>query len=185
WLVLEWIPKPLPRKRWLADPEVITALRQVHQLDLAISHAGWFAPCWTQDMTSAFFRWASHVDRALLERLRARAQALFEPRVWISGDPNPTNWGLHSNGRLALFDWERFGRGTPALDLAITVPGLGAREDFARVTRAYGVSEMAESNALAKAWTLVEFVSQAEGQRIKTLDRLRPAVAEWLRSITN
>ena len=55
----------------------------------------------------------------------------------ISGDPNPTNWSVREDGTVVLFDWERVGYGTPALDLAITVPGLGTPDDYRRVVEGY------------------------------------------------
>jgi len=180
WLVLEWIPNPLPRERWLADAEVMTALRRVHQAGLEVPHSGWFVPAWTEDMSAAFLRWAPECDAEALARVRRRAQTLFEPRVWISGDPNPTNWGMRAKGTLALFDWERFGRGTPTLDLAITIPGLGTPDDFRRVADAYG-DESPARIAWAKAWSLVEFVAQDATR--ETLGRLRPLVAGWIRTL--
>jgi hypothetical protein len=180
WLVLEWIPKPLPRERWLADPNVIAALRELHELRLDLPMMTWFVPAWTEEMSQAFLRWAPECDAAILERVRERAQTLFEPRVWISGDPNPTNWGVRPNGSLALFDWERFGRGTAALDLAITIPGLGTREDFQRVAKEYGGESPAQV-AWAKAWSLVEFVAQDVAR--ESLTRLRPLVSDWIRTL--
>lgn len=183
WLVLEWISEPLPRERWIADSEVIATLRKLHQAYLPIPQSSWFAPSWTREMSATFLQWAPDVDHALLEDLQGRAQALFEPRAWMSGDPNPTNWGMRSNRALALFDWERFGRGTPALDLAITIPGLGAPDDFVRVARAYGEDARAADIACAKAWSVVEFVNHHGRMGSKTLERIRPHVAAWLRSL--
>src|SRR5262249_53070738 len=54
WLVLEWIPKMLPRQRWLADSEVIAALRHLHGTDLAIPPDGWFVPSWSQEESETF-----------------------------------------------------------------------------------------------------------------------------------
>ena len=65
------------------------------------------------------------------------SQHLFRPVCAISGDPNPVNWGLRDDGTLALFDWERFGRCSPALDLAITVPGLGDETAYRAVATSY------------------------------------------------
>jgi len=186
WLVLEFVPEPLSSGRWLADPEVLAVLRRVHVSVPATTPKAVFHPAWPEEMSEDFLRWLPEVDRPLLDRLRERCLPLLEPRCWISGDPNPGNWGIRRSGDLVLFDWERFGRGTPALDLAITVPGLGSPEDFELVARTYGgPASLAEDIACAKAWSLVEFASQASQSesRQRTLQWVRPAVSDWLRSV--
>ncbi|MDQ0220379.1 hypothetical protein ELQ35_19985 [Peribacillus cavernae] len=64
----------------------------------------------------------------ILSFLQEQAKVLFRPLCCISGDPNPTNWGVRNNGDLVLFDFERIGYGNPAIDLAITMPGFGSQD---------------------------------------------------------
>jgi hypothetical protein len=73
------------------------------------------------------------------------------------------------------FDWERFGLGGPALDLAITVPGLGDMTSYLVVAGAYlacgpsdenhvpfrgTVEELARAIAYAKVWSVAEYLSE-------------------------
>lgn len=110
-----------------------------------------------------------------LEAARAAHQHLFAPACALSGDPNPANWGLRDDGTLVLFDWERYCRGAPALDLAITVPGLVAEAAYRLVAARYLASgpapalethdSLARDIRAAKVWSVTEFLSHAaEGQ---------------------
>lgn len=169
WLILEDIPLPFPRERRLADREQIAMLRCLHQCALT----AWpdlpdqYRPQWTNTMTDAALAWLGSSSDALLRpiltELQAAAQPLFAPTYLISGDPNPNNWGLRADGSLVLFDWERFSRATPALDLAITVPGLGEPEGMQLVAARYlgthdaaAVAALVREITVAKAWTAVE-----------------------------
>jgi hypothetical protein len=183
WLVLEYIPLPLPPERWLADPELLAVLRRLHASEIPPSpeRPTAYRPEWTPRMTEAALALLpGPVARQLapvLETMRRAHPDLFAPRCPISGDPNPLNWGLRDDGMLALYDWERFCAGTPALDLAITVPGLGDAAAFQQVAAAYLQAGRAESPpaetasprgrdeglardiAVAKVWVVVEFLS--------------------------
>jgi len=140
-LVLEHIPLKLPRDRWLADPEILQALFRLHTYSGRQQTDSVFHPVWSDEMTtgaaSYFPEPIKEKLQHLLDQMRIKAVHLLEPLCWISGDPNPTNWGLRLNDQATLFDWERFGRGHPALDLAITIPGLGREADFHRVAAEY------------------------------------------------
>lgn len=169
WLALEDIPQSLPRERWLADPELVAMLRRLHQLELALP-PDWplFQPSWTDAMSEkALSCFAPLVAAELLPQLASlqAASANLGADCYISGDPNPLNWGLRDNGTLVLYDWERFGRGPAAFDLAITVPGLGSDEDYHLVASRYlseqgaAVQQLATAIAVAKVWVVVEFLS--------------------------
>lgn len=174
WLILEYIPKPFPRERWEADVDQLTTLYRLHHgwLHIDTSQPWWFEPYWDTEMTEAtlsFFpaEMASALH-PLLSDLQYRSQPLFEAKCWISGDPNPRNWGIREDDTVVLFDWERFGRGTPLLDLAITMPGFPEDGQFetlaarylrhARTTELAEIQKFARQLALAKVWNLVEFV---------------------------
>ncbi len=137
----------------------------------------------------------------ILQDLRLSHQMLFTPQCWISGDPNPTNWGVRSDGTLILYDWERFGKAAPAIDLAITVPGLGDRAVFQAVAAVYlerddYSSALASSEIclltrqiiVAKIWSIIEYLGHyhteaiARSRRIDTLIQQIPA---WLEEITS
>jgi aminoglycoside phosphotransferase (APT) family kinase protein len=193
WLIVENIPHPLPQERWWADPEILAVLRSLHRATFQAPHQypGVFRPGWGSDMTDSALslfpeRTAAEV-RPLLSSMQEGAAHLFAPLCSISGDPNPSNWGLREDGSLVLFDWERFGAGTPALDLAITVPGLGKEDDRRAVASAYlvgwpdapfALDRLIPDMALAKAWTVVELLSgYAEGwvREAPVIDRLLEA----------
>jgi hypothetical protein len=171
WLFLEDIPTPLPRERWLADPEMCAILRRLHTLppndSLRIEDG--YRPEWSDAMTErALALLPSDESPAIgdmLRRLQSARRHLFRDGGLISGDPNPTNWGIRANGALVLFDWERFSRGAPALDLAITAPGLGDADAFRQIARQYlddtgdAADWLARDIALAKVWSVVEFLA--------------------------
>lgn len=206
WLVLEDIPTPLPRVRWSADQEMLTVLHRLHQrlpLNLNLAFPS-FEPGWSDTMTNdALACFPSAQARRLapiLQDLRLSHQTLFAPQCWISGDPNPTNWGLRGDGTIVLYDWERFGKATPAVDLAITVPGLGDRAAFQAVATAYlerddrslslaaqEISFLTQEMIVAKVWSIIEYLSDhyhagtiARSTRIDTLIQQIPA---WLEKI--
>ncbi len=202
WLVLEDIPTPLPRARWSADSAVLAVLRRLHQrvpLDLYPTFPS-FEPRWSEAMTNdalaCFLSSQAHRLASILCELQDRHQALFLPRCWISGDPNPSNWGLRSDGTVVLYDWERFGKGTPALDLAISVPGLGDMVMFQTVAARYLEQShpsasrvtlkarlLADEMAIAKIWSVTEYLSDYRAGTIAPstrIDDLIQQIPAWV-----
>lgn len=149
-------------------------------------------------MTDAALAWfPAHTAAALrpiLQTIRRLAQPLFVPRFPLSGDPNPTNWGLRRDNSLVLYDWERFGWGTPALDVAITIPGLGDPGAFRKMAACYlatderaAVAQLTQHIGLAKVWSLVEFLSMFVGERNAppTIAYLQLAFPLWLHHLAS
>lgn len=178
WLVLEAVPAALPRGRWLADPDVMATLRRLHALGAGAIDVlpDPFRPAWEEGATRRALRWLPAMSDlvARLDGLRREAAPLFEPVAAISADPNPTNWRLRANGDLVLLDWERVGRGHPAIDLAISVPGLGSGTDFERVIAGYerpggrvtpGEPLTPRLLRLAKLWTAIELLADSPVRR--------------------
>ena len=201
WLVLEDVARSLPRERWLADAEVLAVLARLHESEglPALRSRDAYRPAWTASTTASALAAlpsaeADHLAPPLTA-LAGAAGGLFAPRCPVSGDPNPTNWGLRDDGTLVLFDWERFGRGTPALDLAPTLPGLGTAADYHRVARRYlaaarnrgrSAEVLARDVGLAKAWTAVEFLAGATEGRVPDgphLTWLREHFPPWVRAL--
>jgi thiamine kinase-like enzyme len=100
----------------------------------------------------------------------------------ISGDPNPTNWGIRDNGDLVLFDFERIGYGNPAIDLAITIPGFGDPDGLLEyeiaetyisywhnnpTTFPFSINELARQIHLGKFWSALDFLSN----NLNTMDK--------------
>jgi aminoglycoside phosphotransferase (APT) family kinase protein len=184
WLVIEHVPAPLPDQRWLADPHVLETLRKLHEFKFDHAPEFAFQPTWTQAMNTHALQFLPKHLEEKLEEFRALAQPLLEPRNLISGDPNPMNWGVLENGEPVLFDWDRFGLGTPALDLAITVPRLGSREEYAKVAATYRGKpddKLAREIALAKVWVIVDILGM-----VQVFELMRPYLSEialWLEQL--
>ncbi len=186
WLLMEYLPEPLPRERWGADERVVGVLRALHSVpvDLVAGVGGRYRPGWDAALTSAAVT-ALDGDAALtdrLSRLAARSAHLFEPVAVVSGDPNPLNWRVDSSGAPVLLDWERLTLAHPAVDLGILLPGLADGEGAAAVAAVYGDPDLsAEDLLLAKAWSVVELAATAEpGTDARELiESIRDAVLSW------
>lgn len=74
---------------------------------------------------------------AVFEAARHQSSAILAPCHLVSGDPNGSNWGLRPWGQLVLFDWERVGLGSAALDLGAVAYGEPCDEEFAAIARIY------------------------------------------------
>jgi aminoglycoside phosphotransferase (APT) family kinase protein len=206
WIALEDVAQPLPRERWDADQEVLAMLKRLHATPpswLPAGLDGFFCPQWTQAMDEATLRYFAVQATGLAEllrRIRGDYQYLFSMGCLISGDPNPTNWGLREDGSVVLYDWERFGRGAPALDLAITIPGLGDEGAFKRVAAAYlragggsdagaiperienfpsTVGALAKEIAAAKVWSVVEFAGMVVDDAVSVTPRIHTLLSEF------
>lgn len=77
------------------------------------------------------------VTQDSLLRIQQLSGTLFDHRTLISGDANEGNWGRRDNGELVLFDWERFGYGSPAIDLAPLVSRMGTLSDYEFIVDQY------------------------------------------------
>jgi hypothetical protein len=136
----------------------------------------------------------------LVRELQHEAKRLSEPWCYISGDPSAPNWGLRADGSLVLFDWEICRPGIPAMDLGITVAGLGNHDKYAAAAVAYldvwaswgeplpwTHAELARDIALAKAETVIHLLCAhaTDSARIpeQTIAWLVGAVPNWLRSL--
>jgi hypothetical protein len=174
-------------------------LRRLHSLHLdrsAVPH-GTFTPAWPPEMTAAVLSLFPDIDRdrlaARLAHLKRDTLPLLDPVCPISGDPNPLNWGCRDDGSLVLFDWERFTFGTPAIDLAITIPGLGDEATYLRVASVYlgdaatsdAVSDLARAIRQGKVWSVVEFLAGVADGSVEPafpVNTLIKQVSDWARS---
>ena len=204
WLLLEYMPLSLPRWQWVANVDQLAILGRLHNHHLDFDHTqmDFFKPGWTNDLTEralSLFPAATQRDISpLLTDLQRRSDHLFETKCWISGDPNPLNWGLGLDYSLVLFDWERFGRGSPALDLAITVPGLGDASVFEKVARVYlaqmgkalrneSIASLARDIGLAKTWVAVEFLAQYKTDKVsqtQAIEHLTDVFPTWIKAFS-
>ncbi|EKY3918121.1 phosphotransferase [Enterobacter hormaechei] len=93
------------------------------------------------------------------------SDVMFGYQNLISGDSNAGNWGRRKNGELVLFDWERFGKGSPAIDLAPLIKGMGTKQTFIDIAERYcrlsfhpDFNALAREIAIAKAWIVTEVI---------------------------
>jgi aminoglycoside phosphotransferase (APT) family kinase protein len=132
-------------------------------------------------MTEQAATWFEHSAHRLdimahLKESQYAGQSLFTHWCWLSGDTNPTNWRVYDEEEWVLTDWERFCTGHPAIDLGITMPGLGSmdmsleRNIAAQYVRrcsdlgddlALSEIKLAHQIRLAKLWSAVEFLANA------------------------
>jgi aminoglycoside phosphotransferase (APT) family kinase protein len=183
YVVIEYIPRSLPENKWMrneAQVETLFALHHATWGDLRPNIENPYLPEWTDELTNGASAWFARSTEAqvVLERLN-RAQALWERinlTCCMSGDPNPTNWRVRDDGTLVLVDWERFGYGMPAIDLAILMPGLGSPDGSLEKWLAamyvecwhriegqipMSVDVLQAQIRLAKWWSAVDFLSRA------------------------
>lgn len=98
-------------------------------------------------------------------RFQQCSKALFSAKSLVSGDSNAGNWGRRDNGDLVLFDWERFGMASPAIDLAPLIKGMGTKQKFielaeyyCQLTHCHRHLELSREIAIAKAWIVSEVI---------------------------
>ncbi len=192
-LVLEYIPELIQQDAVTGDA-FLSVIARLHSVPSD--------PSWT----FSTHQWDEAALEGCLDMLRLPAQAerqframhkhsnvLFEPHCVISGDTNAGNWGKRENGELVLFDWERFGLGNPAIDLAPLVKGMGGEEDFRVLARRYcqlnsrfNADVLAKEIALAKAWIVNEVVlmlsKRGKQELAKYLGWYGEVLPEWLAS---
>lgn len=112
------------------------------------------------------------------------SDVLFGHQSLISGDSNAGNWGRRENGDLVLFDWERFGKGSPAIDLAPLIKGMGTKQMFIDIAERYcqltfhdDLNELARDIAIAKAWIVTEVIMLLDERQKKSF----PSYLNWYR----
>ncbi|NAZ48249.1 choline kinase [Vibrio toranzoniae] len=129
-----------------------------------------------------------------IERLQSISSQIFECDTLISGDTNDGNWGTRNNGELVLFDWERFGRGSPAIDLAPLVNGLGGISDYEKIISQYiehntvlPETELLEHLIIAKCWIVIEVVNilvrRNNPEKKKYINWFQANIPKWLTSV--
>jgi thiamine kinase-like enzyme len=176
WIIIENIPHPFSKNRWKADSEQIFMLYKLHSksLNSEITIKEPYQFNWDEELTERVQHLLPNELTTKINYLREQAKDLFTPFCCISGDPNPTNWGVRDNGELVLFDFERIGYCNPAIDLAITMPGFGSEDgsleyEIAKkyishwknntITFPFSVDELTKQIQLAKAWSALDYLA--------------------------
>ncbi len=191
WIGMEYIPHQLPKERWYGDEEVIEVIFKLHYntWNEEKLNVDMYNPAWNEVLNFKTLELFNGADRKEVKNkisyLYEDGQELFEKKCWINGDTNPTNWGVKEDGRVILFDWERISAGAPAIDLAITMPGLGTLDETLeekiaihyiklwnyRNRRFYlSQKELVKQIKLAKVWSAMEFLDNSR-ELLKEKDR--------------
>lgn len=140
-IVLEWLEELLPESRWRNDGEVLHYLAKLHSSGL--THPILNAASWTSHMNEQAAKLLSQSEQAFyrLEWARAHSGPMLAGPHIVSGDPNGRNWGIRTRvgakPNLVLFDWERIGLGSAALDLAGVVFGEPENAVFEAIATGY------------------------------------------------
>ncbi len=108
----------------------------------------------------------SDCEASTVQYIQSLSGCIFECNTLISGDTNDGNWGTRNSGELVLFDWERFGYGSPAIDLAPLVNGMGTVADYKLIINQYtqhnplwSQEKLLKHLIIAKCWIMVEVVN--------------------------
>ncbi|MEH8195817.1 phosphotransferase [Aeromonas allosaccharophila] len=196
-LFLEQIPHPVTLVQLHHNEQTFAQLASLHnanyQPDFALKAHGW-----SQADTEAALVMLC-LPEAANEKIRHIQQvghALFEAPSLLSGDSNEGNWGTRNNGELVLFDWERFGYGSPAIDLAPLVPQMGSLAEYETIIERYlrhssrlSGDRLLHHLIMAKCWLIIEVTNlltrRGKPQAHRYLAWYRQQVPHWLESVAH
>ncbi|PTY36153.1 hypothetical protein BGP77_02230 [Saccharospirillum sp. MSK14-1] len=137
---LEWIPTPVAADETLSA-DLLGSLSRLHAQSITVPDEYLFHFDWTpQQLERSLAHFPAEQRSPIRQKITPwyrDVDALLAPEVLISGDSNHGNWGRRANGEAVLFDWERLGRGSPAIDLAPLIPGLSGEPVVTRYVRLY------------------------------------------------
>lgn len=196
-LFLEQIPHPVTLTQLHHNEQTFAQLASLHnanyQPDFAVKIHGW--PLADTDEALSVLC----LPEAVNEKIRHIQQVgheLFEKSCLISGDSNEGNWGTRNNGELVLFDWERFGYGSPAIDLAPLVPRMGSLAEYETIIERYlrhssllSGDRLLRHLVMAKCWLIIEVTNlltrREKPQAQQYLEWYRQQVPRWLASVAH
>lgn len=200
-VLLEWIPNPIAANETLSA-DLLGSLSRLHAQSLKVADEYLFQFDWTtQQLERALAHFPAEQRAPLRQQLQPwyqQVDALLAPQLLISGDSNHGNWGRRASGEAVLFDWERLGRGSPAIDLAPLIPGLSGEAvvtDYVRLYRStWPDCPLSETRLVRQvlqtmALVAIEVVNilhdraNAEAQRYQQWFNQR--YLEWLESISS
>ncbi|EPY1013277.1 choline kinase [Vibrio vulnificus] len=196
-LYIEHIPNRISLKELRSNSDLFS--------QLAALHCSEYTPTfevkkheWTAFATDEALKILNLPDvvESSIQRIQSRSDSIFEYKALISGDTNDGNWGTRKNGDLVLFDWERFGQGSPAIDLAPLVSGLGSIAEYREIVTQYikynsalSKTELLEHLIVAKCWIVIEVVnilnSRNNPEQEKYINWYRANISNWLASVEN
>ncbi|AJZ89102.1 hypothetical protein BBAD15_g1171 [Beauveria bassiana D1-5] len=185
-LIIEFIPQYLTLETLHAASELCERLAIIHHSPPKPS--GVFRRhSWSAEQTDlALSMLQLPTDQeAIVLNFQTCSDELFEPQQWVSGDTNVGNWGRRAKGELVLFDWERFGYGSPAIDLAPLIKGMGDPADINQMVERYRQAApqwlapvLVRHVVVAKAWLITEVLSILHHRHPQIL----PKYLNWYRA---
>ncbi|KAB0481465.1 choline kinase [Vibrio sp. IB15] len=194
-LFIEHIPHSLTLNELQTTSEVYQQLSRIHQSQYSPSFAVKEHRWSTCDTEAAFTSLnLPQVTQDSLLRIQQHSDVLFHHNTLLSGDSNEGNWGRRYNGELVLFDWERFGYGSPAIDLAPLVSRMGTLSDYEFIVDQYLLhnnlisrEDLIKQLIIAKSWIVVEvtniLVSRNNPEASKYIHWFRDQLPTWLASV--
>lgn len=196
-LFLEQIPHPVTLAQLHHNEQTFIQLASLHntkyQPDFAVKSHHWSIADTDAALSALCLPESASKTIRHIQQLGCE---LFTERTLISGDTNEGNWGTRDNGELVLFDWERFGYGSPAIDLAPLVPRMGSLAEYETIIAHYlRHSSLLSGDLLlrhlimAKCWLVIE-VSNLLLRRNKPeaqtyLNWYRQQIPHWLDSVAH
>lgn len=196
-LFLEQIPNPVTLTQLHHSEQTFVQLASLHnsryQPDFALK-----AHSWSLADTDAALSVLCLPESAseTIHHIQQLGHELFAEPCLISGDSNEGNWGTRDNGELVLFDWERFGYGSPAIDLAPLVPQVGSLAEYEAIIEHYlrhssllSGDRLLRHLIMAKCWLIIEVTNlltrREKPQAQRYLDWYRQRVPHWLDSVAH
>lgn len=194
-LYIEQIPNTISLNELRGKSELYAQLASLHRSEspspfLVKKHE------WTAFATNDALKILSLPDavESSIKRIQSLSSCIFECNTLISGDTNDGNLGTRNNGELVLFDWERFGQGSPAIDLAPLVSGLGSTLEYELIVNQYiqhnsllPETELIKHLIIAKCWIIIEvvniLVSRNKPEQEKYINWYRANIPNWLASV--
>ncbi|KXO13408.1 Protein kinase-like protein [Moritella sp. JT01] len=191
-LFIEYIPNPFTLTELIQTSEMYEQLLLVHNCNepyqMPIKQHKWEI----SQTDSALL--ALNIPKScenLFHYMQKKSSILFESENYISGDTNSGNWGRRNDGSIVLFDWERFGKGSPAIDLAPLVQGMGNHTEYSKIVECYlknnsnhDGSELFKQLIIAKAWIVIEVVNllieRSHPETSKCIDWYNKNIPSWL-----
>jgi len=193
-LRLEYLPCTLDQTAVAAD-EILAMLGRLHGYPRSPEWL-YHRHGWSETALEKTLRLLALPDRTAqqLRSFQRASDVLFNDQTLISGDSNAGNWGKRESGEIVLFDWERFGTGSPAIDLAPLIKGMGSREAcyelagrYCRITGQHNASALAREIVLAKAWIVSEVMILLNTRQKPSLavyrDWYNTHLPDWLDSV--
>ncbi|KAB2114765.1 phosphotransferase family protein [Vibrio alginolyticus] len=194
-LYIEHIPNRISLKELRTKSDLFSQLAALHcseyTPDFEVKKHKWTA--FATDQALKILNLPDVVESSI-KRIQSLSDSIFECKALISGDTNDGNWGTRDNGDLVLFDWERFGQGSAAIDLAPLVSGLGSIAEYNEIVTQYIIhnpalskNELLEHLIIAKCWIVIEVVnilnSRNNPEQGKYINWYRANIPKWLASV--